>query len=88
MCLLVCAALIAPRLTMTFIWLMTPWFTQAYETWAWPLLGWLFLPYTTLAYMAAVINNGHLNGWWLLLWLIAFLSDISIYFCSKETSND
>ena len=39
MCLLVLASLVVPRVVMVFIWLLTDWFSQAFETALWPLLG-------------------------------------------------
>ena len=53
-CLLPFVAIFAPRLVMFFIFLLTNWFASAYQTVIWPLLGFLFMPYTTLAYMAAI----------------------------------
>jgi len=43
--------LFAPRLTMFFIWLLTNWFDKVFTTSIWPFLGWIFLPFTTLAYL-------------------------------------
>lgn len=76
-CLLGCIAMLAPRLLMVFILLLTTWFGQAYESVVWPLLGFFFMPYTTLAYMAAVINTGHhVSGLWLALIVTAALIDL------------
>jgi len=62
---------------MFFIWLLTDWFSKAYDTVIWPLLGFLFMPFTTLAYMAAMINNEHnVNGGWLILLIVAVLVDL------------
>ena len=43
----------------------------------WPVLGFLFMPYTTLAYMAAVLNVGSVEGWWLALVIAAVLVDLA-----------
>jgi hypothetical protein len=74
-CLIVLLALIVPRFLMVGIFVLTDWFTRAYETTIWPLLGFLFLPHTTLAYMAAMLNNGRLDGWWLILFVLALIVD-------------
>ena len=66
-CIVTCLALMAPRVVMAFILLLTSWFSRAFETWHWPLLGFLFMPYTTLAYMAAMLHGGSVNGGWLAL---------------------
>ncbi|MGD2175504.1 MAG: hypothetical protein PVJ27_08880 [Candidatus Brocadiaceae bacterium] len=75
-CVLTIIALLVPRLTMFFIWLLTDWFSQAFETVVWPLLGFFFMPYTTLACMAAVLRNGSVSGWWIALVVLAVLVDI------------
>ena len=78
-CVLAIIALITPRIVMIFIRLLTPWFQQSYDTAIWPVLGWLFMPYTTLAYMAAMLNNHRtVDGWWLALVVVAVLVDIGV----------
>ena len=75
-CLVAGVALMVPRLAMFFIWLFTGWFRAAFHTWYWPLLGFFFMPYTTLAYMAAMLNNNHaVSGLWLALIIIAAIVD-------------
>ncbi|MCF7854808.1 MAG: hypothetical protein K9N51_08425 [Candidatus Pacebacteria bacterium] len=75
-CILAIIAMLAPRVLMAFIWLLTNWFGRAYDTVIWPLLGFLFMPYTTLAYMGAMIANNHaLRGGWLILFIIAVIID-------------
>jgi hypothetical protein len=77
MCLIVLASVVAPRLVMFFIWLLTDWFSRAFETTLWPLLGFLFMPFTTLAWMAAMLNNNHrLDGWWIALFIVAVAVDV------------
>ena len=76
-CLVIVIALLAPRMLMFFIWLLTPWLGQAYKTPLWPVLGFIFMPYTTLAYMGAMLrNDGVVSGGWLLLLIIAILVDL------------
>ena len=77
-CILVVLALLVPRVVMVAIFLLTSWFGKAFETWVWPVLGFLFMPYTTLAYMAAVLNTGPgaITPGWLVLIVIAVLADV------------
>ena len=75
-CLMSLIALALPRGLMFFIWLLTDWFTRAFETTLWPVLGFLFMPYTTLAYMAAMLNAGSVSGGWLVLVIVAVLVDV------------
>jgi hypothetical protein len=75
-CLVIAVALFAPRLALFFIWLLTDWLGRAYETVLWPLLGFFFMPYTTLVYMAAMLSDAHaVSGWWLGLLILAVLAD-------------
>ena len=75
-CIIAVIALLTPRVVLFFIWLLAHQWFEVYQTWYWPLLGFLFMPYTTLAYMAAMVNNGGLvNGWWLVLVIVAAIVD-------------
>ena len=77
-CILTLLALMAPRVVMACIWIMTDWFVCAYETTVWPVLGFIFMPYTSLAYMAAMLHNDHrVSGLWILLLIVAILADLS-----------
>lgn len=77
-CLAILLALLVPRVAMVLIFLFTRWFEAAFATWLWPLLGFIFLPYTTLAYMLAVLNTGGvITLGWLVLIIVAVLVDIS-----------
>ena len=74
---LVFLSLFTPRLVLFAIFLVTNWFSQSYKTVIWPLLGFLFMPYTTLIYMLAMINNHHeVNGWWLIALIVAVVFDL------------
>lgn len=76
-CLLLSMLLIGPRLILLLIWLLTNWLGAAYQTVLWPLLGFFFMPYTTLAYMAAMLNNGgSVDGIWLVLVVVAVIFDL------------
>jgi uncharacterized membrane protein YhaH (DUF805 family) len=79
-CLIVLVAMFAPRVTLFFIFLLTDWFGQAYQTVIWPLLGFIFMPLTTLAYMAAMLNNDHqLSGLWIVLMVVAVIADLTTH---------
>ena len=75
-CIFAVVALAVPRVLMVFAFLLTDWFSRAFETPVWPILGFLFMPYATLAYMAAMLNNNHtLSGGWLALLIVAIVLD-------------
>ncbi|HET6427464.1 MAG TPA: hypothetical protein VFJ30_03570 [Phycisphaerae bacterium] len=76
-CLVILLALLLPRVAMVLILLFTRWFQAAFTTWIWPVLGFIFMPYTTLAYMAAVLNTtGGITLGWMILIAIAVIVDI------------
>lgn len=75
-CFLVILAMLIPRVVMFFIWLLTDWFSRAFGNFLLPLLGFFFMPYTTLAYTAAKVSGGGVEGWWLVLLVVAIIADI------------
>jgi hypothetical protein len=76
-CLIPILAIFFPRFVMIMIAIFTNWFSAAFNSALWPFLGFLFMPYTTLAYMAAMLKNHHtVDGGWLVLVVIAALVDL------------
>jgi hypothetical protein len=76
-CLLLIFAVFFPRVVMIAIAIFTTWFQAAFNTLLWPILGFLFMPYTTLAYMGAMIRNHHtVDGGWLVLLVVAVFVDL------------
>jgi len=62
---------------MVFIFLLTDWFPRAFQSQVWPILGFVFMPYTTLAYLAAMLNNNHtVSGGWLALLIVGVIVDV------------
>ena len=75
-CMLAVVALAVPRVLMVCAFLLTDWFARAFAAPVWPILGFVFMPYTTLAYLAAMLNNNHaLSGGWLALFVVAIVVD-------------
>jgi hypothetical protein len=80
-CLVGCLALSFPRLAVFLVWLLGGnYLARAYEHWIWPLLGFFFLPLTTLAFAYSFNSLGHNSmpplGW--LLTGIALLVDVGL----------
>ena len=77
-CLFAMVAAFFPRIGTLFIWLARPnLFSQAFGgSWLWPILGIIFLPFTTLMYVILWSPTFGLTTWdW--IWLIlAVLIDI------------
>ncbi|HUO09934.1 MAG TPA: hypothetical protein VM008_16640 [Phycisphaerae bacterium] len=78
-CLFAIIGAIWPRLALIFIYLFTTLPQLVFKTTLWPLLGFLFVPTTTLAYELCVHYLGRLedNLWSLLIVLLAFLHDLT-----------
>lgn len=76
-CLLAILAFFLPRVVLVLIFLTSDYLGKAYQTVIWPLLGFLFFPYTTLAYAFAMHENGgKVSGIYLVLVVIAVLLDL------------
>jgi hypothetical protein len=77
-CLLVLLSAFAPRLVVLFAWIARPaYFDAVFDTWIFPLLGLIFLPFTTLMWLLVGAPPQGAEGldW---LWVIlAVLLDLS-----------
>ena len=76
-CFVVLFALIGPRVALFFVWIFSDWLSRAFDSWWLPVLGFLLLPWTTLAYTCMWILGGngvHDFEWFLVVF--AFLVDI------------
>jgi hypothetical protein len=78
-CLLVLLALVAPRLTIALLVIFGEYIGNAYQTTIWPLLGFFFMPFTTLAYAVAINEGGQVTGWYMVLVVVAVLADLSTH---------
>lgn len=77
-CLFALLAAIAPRIALIALWLFTPLVKNAFEAAiVVPLLGFIFLPLTTVVYVLA--SPGGLIGFEWLLLIFAFLVDLGAY---------
>ncbi|MES0361319.1 MAG: hypothetical protein ABUK20_10420 [Anaerolineales bacterium] len=82
-CLLTGILTLAPRLVLLFMWLFTNRVGAAFEGILIPLLGFLLLPFTTLAYVLVWdAQNGVTGGAWLLV-LGGLLFDLGTYVFSR-----
>lgn len=77
-CLLVLIALAFPRLVLVLVWLFSDYLSRAYHTVLWPILGFLFMPLTTLAYAWAINSNGQVNGIYLAVVVLAAVIDLGL----------
>jgi len=70
--------LLGPRFAVVIWWLIRPvYFNAIFNTWIWPLLGLIFLPWTTLMYL--IVGGSGIVGFdW--IWLgLALVADLASY---------
>lgn len=74
-CLLVLLSAFAPRLIVVFAWIARPtYFDAVFDTWIFPLLGLIFLPFTTLIWLLVGAPPQGVEGWdWLWVVFAVFL---------------
>jgi hypothetical protein len=75
-CLFALLATFAPRLMLLILWIFTPLVNRTFDFWLWPLLGLIFLPFTTLMYVLAVGPLGAANVWGWLMVFFGLLIDL------------
>jgi hypothetical protein len=87
-CLVVIVAGFFPRAALVIVWIATDLVDRAFSTWVIPLLGLIFLPFTTLVYALAWAPGVHLgNGRW--IWVaIAFVIELMGYAGSARTNRE
>ncbi|HMK09491.1 MAG TPA: hypothetical protein VK449_10725 [Anaerolineales bacterium] len=78
-CFFMVLAFFGPRLAFLVYWLIRPAYVQlVFNTWIWPLLGLVFLPWTTLMYVLVYGSNGIVGFDW--VWIgLALALDIATY---------
>lgn len=78
-CLIGCLALFTPRLVIILLALFSDYLSKPFDTWVWPVLGFLFLPLTTLAYAWAWhYGDGQVSGIGMVVVVLAILVDVGL----------
>jgi hypothetical protein len=77
-CVLALLAFVGPRLVIFLLWLVTSYMSRAFDMFLLPFLGFLFLPWTTIAWAIAQNEFGGVNGLGLLVVALGFLADIGV----------
>ncbi len=78
-CLFALFAAFAPRLALLFLWIFTNLVTRAFDTFIWPLLGIIFLPFTTLMYVLVWNPVSGVAGWAWFWVILGVLIDLGSY---------
>ncbi|MFQ5966326.1 MAG: hypothetical protein ACE5MI_01800 [Acidimicrobiia bacterium] len=79
-CLVALVALFSPRLAIVIIWIFTERVDRAFDGFLLPLLGLVFLPWTTLFYVVAYAPVVGVSGIGWFFVVFGFLADLSSYF--------
>lgn len=77
-----------PRATLVILWITTDLVDRPFNTFVWPLLGLIFLPFTTLLLVLTWSPTDHLGGgrW---LWIVlGLLIDLTHYGTSAMRRGD
>lgn len=78
-CLIGCLALFMPRLAIILVAIFSDYLGKAYDSVVWPILGFFFLPLTTLAYAWAWHQgDGQVGGIGLVAVILAVLIDLGL----------
>ena len=78
-CLVLTAGLIGPRIALLVWWIFGDRVELAFDTWIWPLLGLLLLPWTTLAYLIVWSPIVGVDGVEWIVVAIGFAADVVTY---------
>lgn len=78
-CLAAAFVLGMPRFAMVVLAIFSDYLGRAYDGWLVPLVGFFFLPTTTLAGAVSENETGGLKGWGVLLVVVAVLIDLGIW---------
>ena len=76
-CLFLLIMMLSPRLGIIFLWLFTNYVSRSFDTWIWPLLGVVFLPWTTLLYILVAAPAGGITFWGWLFVGLGLMSDLA-----------
>ncbi|MBT8453658.1 MAG: hypothetical protein KJO40_16960 [Deltaproteobacteria bacterium] len=80
-----CLALATPRFAIVLVVIFSDYIGTAYETTIWPLLGFFFMPLTTLSYAFAIQSNGSVDGMYLVLVVVTVLLDLGLVGAGSKT---
>lgn len=77
-CVLALLAFLGPRLVLVLLFFFSNYLSRAFDSVLLPILGFLFLPWTTIAWAIAQNEFGGASGIGLLVIALGFLGDIGV----------
>jgi hypothetical protein len=77
-CVLALLAFVGPRVVLFLLFLFTNYLQRAFDSFLLPFIGFLFLPWTTIAWAIAQNEFGGANGIGLLVIVLGFLGDVGV----------
>lgn len=77
-CLLAIGGLTLPRVVIVLLVIFSDYIGRAFDSFLWPLLGFFFLPTTTLAWAWAQNTRGSVGGVHLIIVVLAVLLDLGL----------
>jgi hypothetical protein len=78
-CLVLTAGFFGPRIALLIWWIFGDKVDAAFDSWVWPLLGLIFLPWTTLAYLLVWSPVVGVDGGEWIVVALGFLADVLTY---------
>ena len=78
-CLFLAMVLLGPRFAFVLVWIFGERVELAFDSWFWPLLLLLFLPWTGLAYLLMWSAVGGVSGWEWIVVALGFAADLASY---------
>lgn len=77
-CLIALLMIAFPRVAIVLLWLFTNFFTRPYHSILLLLLGFIFLPLTTIVYAWLVNAGDPINGIYLIVLIVAVIADLGL----------
>jgi hypothetical protein len=84
-CIIAIFAFFLPRVAILILGVFTTFITKPFASWSapfngllLPIIGFIFLPYTLLAYCLAIHQHGSVSGLWTVLVVVAVLFDLGV----------
>jgi hypothetical protein len=78
-CAVLLVLFLGPRVALAALALFSGYLGRAFDgNFLLPLLGWLFVPWTTLAYAYAINSNGAVSGFYTVILVVALLADLGV----------